>query len=92
MGTKANPGKYDCYANAAADEPLFVLRAKDEIADRLVEIWVALKAGRLTDAVMSCGDAVRSVEASGRLLPYDADKSAEARTCARSMRQWRRRQ
>ena len=25
MGTKNNPGKFDCYANAKPDEPLFVL-------------------------------------------------------------------
>lgn len=29
MGTKNNPGKYDCYAKAEPDEPLFTLRGKD---------------------------------------------------------------
>ena len=28
MGTKNNPGKYDCYEKAGPDEPIFTLRAK----------------------------------------------------------------
>lgn len=39
MGTKAEPGEYDCYARAADDEPLFVLRANDPDAPALVERW-----------------------------------------------------
>lgn len=29
MGTKNNPGAFDCYANAEPDEPMFVLLARD---------------------------------------------------------------
>lgn len=29
MGTKANPGEYDCYDKAEPDEPMFVLLARD---------------------------------------------------------------
>ena len=39
MGTKANPGKFDCYAAADEHEPLFVLRAKDPAAPELVRDW-----------------------------------------------------
>lgn len=39
MGTKKDPGKYDCYANAEEDEPMFVLLARDERAPALVEAW-----------------------------------------------------
>lgn len=39
MGTKANPGTYDCYAAATDDEPLFVLRAKDPLAPDIVRLW-----------------------------------------------------
>lgn len=42
MGTKANPGKYDCYAKAAKDEPIFVLRANDPLAPRIVRMWAAM--------------------------------------------------
>lgn len=39
MGTKMNPGAFDCYANAAEDEPMFVLLARDERAPELVRRW-----------------------------------------------------
>lgn len=43
MGTKNNPGKFDCYANAAPDEPMFILLARDPLAPILVEQWAALR-------------------------------------------------
>jgi hypothetical protein len=43
MGTKANPGKYDCYANAAPDEPMFVLLGRDKHAPTLVWLWAVLR-------------------------------------------------
>ena len=39
MGTKSNPGKFDCYFKAGDDEPLFVLRAKDPLAANIVRRW-----------------------------------------------------
>lgn len=39
MGTKNNPGKFDCYANADPDEPMFVLLARDPLASDLVLLW-----------------------------------------------------
>jgi len=42
MGTKNNPGKFDCYAAAKPDEPMFVLLARDPIAPQLVQIWAAV--------------------------------------------------
>lgn len=39
MGTKQDPGRYDCYAKAESDEPMFVLLARDEDAPRLVVLW-----------------------------------------------------
>jgi hypothetical protein len=46
MGTKNNPGKYDCYTKAEPDEPMFVLLARDEHAPILVRMWVLLKESR----------------------------------------------
>jgi hypothetical protein len=43
MGTKNNPGKFDCYANAAPDEPMFVLLGRDRYAPLLVRIWALLR-------------------------------------------------
>jgi hypothetical protein len=44
MGTKNNPGAFDCYANAAADEPMFVLLGRDRHAAGLVRLWALLRA------------------------------------------------
>jgi hypothetical protein len=43
MSTKNDPGKFDCYANAAPDEPMFVLLGRDRHAPLLVRIWVLLR-------------------------------------------------
>ena len=43
MGTKNNPGKFDCYANAEPDEPMFVLLARDPMAPILVRLWADLR-------------------------------------------------
>lgn len=43
MGTKNNPGKFDCYANAAPDEEMFVLLARDKHAPTLVWLWATLR-------------------------------------------------
>lgn len=43
MGTKNNPGKFDCYANAEPDEPMFVLLGRDKHAPALVTLWAAMR-------------------------------------------------
>src|SRR5882757_2651390 len=43
MGTKINPGVYDCYRRAEDDEPLFTLLARDPLAPILVSLWAALR-------------------------------------------------
>lgn len=43
MGTKNNPGKFDCYANADPDEPMFVLLGRDRHAPTLIWLWAALR-------------------------------------------------
>ena len=42
MGTKNNPGQYDCYDTAEPDEPMFILIARDPNARRLVDRWATL--------------------------------------------------
>lgn len=39
MGTKKNPGKWDCYAKAEEDEPVFVLLGRDATAPLVVRRW-----------------------------------------------------
>jgi hypothetical protein len=43
MGTKNNPGTFDCYTNAAPDEPMFVLLGRDKHAPTLVWLWAVLR-------------------------------------------------
>lgn len=43
MGTKNRPGVFDCYANAEADEPMFVLLGRDKHAPTLVWLWATLR-------------------------------------------------
>lgn len=43
MGTKNNPGKFDCYFNAKPDEPMFILLGRDPFAPQLVELWATLR-------------------------------------------------
>ena len=72
MGTKNNPGKFDCYDKIGDDEPFFVLRAKDPSAARLVRQWAA---------DYHNGD-YREHE------PIDWDKYCEAEKCADAMDSW----
>jgi hypothetical protein len=39
MGTKNNPGQFDCCVNAEPDEPMFVLLGRDKHGSALVELW-----------------------------------------------------
>lgn len=43
MGTKNNPGAFDCYANAEPDEPMFVLLGRDKHAPTLVWLWATMR-------------------------------------------------
>ena len=64
MGTKNNPGRFDCYANAEPDEPMFVLLGRDEHAPLLVRLWADLreldgeKAAKVAEAIQ-CATAMK---------------------------------
>lgn len=49
MGTKNNPGKFDCYANAEPDEPMFVLLGRDPSAHLLVALWALMRSAEGED-------------------------------------------
>lgn len=64
MGTKNNPGQYDCYANAAPDEPMFVLLGRDRLAPSLVQLWIEarISLGENSDKIeeaRTCVDAMK---------------------------------
>jgi len=74
MGTKTNPGPYDCLAAAGDDEPVFILLARDANAPAAVIAWAM---GRL-----------QSIARIARPIA-DVDQVAEALGLARQMLAWR---
>jgi hypothetical protein len=74
MGSKNEPGDFDCYANALPDEPMFVLLARDPWAPDLVEDW----------AVRRMRDITLGIRPKSDLPMVD-----EAQRCASNMRKWR---
>jgi hypothetical protein len=44
MGTKNNPGAFDCYAAAKPDEPMFILLGRDPMAASLVHLRALARA------------------------------------------------
>lgn len=64
MGSKDKPGTFDCYANAANDEPMFVLLGRDKHAPQLVEMWAGQRAAEGEDPAkveeaLKCAKAMR---------------------------------
>jgi hypothetical protein len=74
MGTKNDPGEFDCYKHAMPDEPIFVLLARDPLAANIVREW----ADRLAILIKL-----------GRKPETDKPKIAEAQQCAHAMENWR---
>lgn len=75
MGTKLNPGGYDCYRKLHPDEPFFVLRAKDQTAPGVVREWVRR---RREEAAVT----------GGTITPQYEQKLREAEACADDMDAW----
>lgn len=75
MGTKNNPGNFDCYGNADPDEPMFILLARDATAADLVDGWANARSQMI---------------ALGEKPESDWPMVKEARDCANKMRDWRK--
>lgn len=75
MGTKNNPGIFDCYQIALPDEPMFVLLARDPQFYERVMDW-ANQRGRM----INCGDRPQE----------DSPIVSEAVRCASNGATWRR--
>ncbi len=43
MGTKSDPGTYDCWAKALPDEPVFVFLGRDVHAPDAIRLWADLR-------------------------------------------------
>ena len=86
MGTKQNPGAYDCHAKAQPDEPMFTLLARDPLAPHLVDIWAAAMAHDWRTAIECLWRLIREAHKKPRGKP---EKIAEAYRCAADMAAWR---
>lgn len=88
MGTKNNPGKFDCYASAEPDEPMFVLLARDPSAPWLTVAWAALRNGDLQGAMDHMKDAFEALQTAGKTTTPN-EKLSEAIGCGFKMLKWR---
>jgi hypothetical protein len=72
VGTKNQPGKFDCYSKLEPDEPHFVLMGRDSVGWITVLFWCLMR--KAADFETST---IR-----------DAEKLGEAQQCALAMRRW----
>lgn len=75
MGSKNEPGNFDCYANALPDEPMFILLGRDPSAPDLVDRWADERHVAIMKRERSAAD---------------LGMVKEARECANKMREWRK--
>jgi alkylhydroperoxidase family enzyme len=80
MGTKNDPGAFDCHEHAEPDEPMFTLIARDRCAPATVRVWATLRENRLRASDVECTP--------GEVMA-ELDQIAEARACADAMEVWR---
>ena len=74
MGTKLNPGRFDCYQNALPDEPMFILLGRDPFGPQLVKEWAEHR--------------MRDIQ-NGIRPKEDLGMVQEAFECASAMEKWR---
>lgn len=74
MGSKLNPGRFDCYDAALPDEPMFILLARDPSAPGLVNKWAS--------------ERQHAIRVGQRSLK-DREMVHEALRCAEDMHRWR---
>ena len=88
MGTRANPGRYDCSAAALPDEPLFTLLARDPLAGFLVSIWSSMRFGDVKVAQVKFRTMLDRIGPDYWVSP-DVVKGGEAIEIAMAMFAWR---
>lgn len=75
MGTKKEPGKFDCYEKAKDDEPMFTLLARDPMFAYLVNLWAENR-----EKEVVCGERPNA----------DMELVGEARQAASRGQEWRK--
>lgn len=91
MGTKNNPGNFDCYDKAHPDEPMFVLLGRDPRAELLTKLWANLESSDIYDAVQTFNELVQQelYNTNGGDIAHTVAKAEEAVSCAEAMAAWR---
>jgi hypothetical protein len=84
MGTKSNPGEYDCYSKARPNEEMFSLLDRDPLAPFLVSIWSKVRMGDPEAARVVFESMLTQVAPRYFLVP-DAAKAADAMDIALAM-------
>lgn len=74
MGTKNDPGKFDCYAKLEPDEPYFLVMGRDPLAPAMVRFWAEGRAEQIR---------------TGLKPETDRPMVDEAFECANKMNLWR---
>jgi len=75
MGSRNNPGSYDCYDAAEPNEPMFILLGRDRDAAIVVKLWAMLRLQQID---------------LGLRPETDRTQVAEALRCATEMEIWHR--
>jgi|SRR5882672_7618846 len=88
MGTKNNPGRFDCHASAEPDEPLFTLLGRDRLAGHLVSIWSKVKMGDMEAVGVVFLDMLHKHAVAYGMEP-DVERADEAMQCALEMFRFR---
>lgn len=83
MGSKLQPGAFDCYTAALPDEPMFILLARDRSAPAMLRKWSDTRRTQVR-AKFEAG------EISEDRLREDLQKCTEADGCADDMAMWRK--
>lgn len=85
MGTKNNPGVFDCYNKIEDDEPFFVLRSNDETAADFVELWADIHGANPLGAVKTFARLLDQL----KFVNVNRPKIMEAYNNAEEMRKWK---
>lgn len=76
MGTKKEPGQFDCLSKLKDDEPYFLLKASDPLAAQIVREWAwrayinTLHEPEKIDEAKRCADQMEHYRAQNNLTPW----------------------
>jgi hypothetical protein len=88
LGSKSRPSQYDCLPDLAEDEPYFVIRADDPLADAIVELHAYIGAGQAGAAHNKLAE-IMELTREDPPRPAGSPKYRETFAISASMERWR---